>query len=278
MKQEKTPTLPVHVVILREELTRRIRANRSYSLRSFARQLGMDASLLSKTLQNRRTLSPTNAVKILERSQLSTGEKNLFWQSYLQTRQKGQAHYNLDTHATSSPIEDREKPLTHDLFKLIAEPHHYGIVELTRVKSFQNNSQWIGNTLGLPSEVVDASVERLLKVGILKKDGEKIVRSPGRHTTQDKSVTDPALKYHQRKVIEQSAIALDRVPIERRNQTSMTIAINPEKIPLAKKMMQDFMNQLSDVLEAGPLEEVYQMSFSLFPISPLQPKEEPHAE
>lgn len=270
----KTLSLPVHLVILREELARRTRANSRYSLRSFAKQLEIDASFLSKILSHQRPLSPNNAVKILERIQIDAREKTLFWQSYVREREETYGQFDSDANAlVGTPAQKHEQYLDSDAFKIIAEPHHYAIVELTRIKSFQNNAQWIASVLGISETEVKESIERLILVGLLQKQGSKLIRTPGRHTTADKTITDSALRYHQRKIIEQSIKALDQVSIEKRNQTSMTIAINPKKIPVAKKMMQDFLNQLSDVLESGSVEEVYQISFSLFPVSDVAQKD-----
>lgn len=265
-----TKNHPIHLIILREELDRRTRINTSYSLRSFAKQLDIDASLLSKILQGSRPLSMANAVKIMERIQLNPDEKNLFWQSLIKVREES---VKFDPYAqiqAKTPSLNEGKLLDQELFQMIAEPHHYMIVELTRVKSFQGNVPWISEILGMPKEEVKAAIDRLIKVGLLQVEGKKISRAPGRHTTKDKTITAPAFKYHQRKILEKAILALDNVPLEKRNQSSMTIAINPAKIPLAKKMIQDFVDQLSDVLEAGPLEEVYQMSFSLFPLTQVE--------
>ncbi|MFZ4715103.1 MAG: TIGR02147 family protein [Bacteriovoracaceae bacterium] len=268
---KKTDSLPIHIVILREELNRRMRLNGSYSLRSFAKQLDLDPSLLSKILQNTRSLSPVNVVKILERLKLGAEEKNLFWQSYVAMREVSFGKIDPYANVCSEKKTGEGALLDQDIFNLIAEPHHYALVELTRLKNFQSDPEWISNILGISVTEVESAIGRLLTVGLIKKEGEKIVRAPGRHTTKDKSVTAPAFKYHQRKVLEQAMRALDNVALERRNQSSMTIAINPQKIPLAKKMIQDFVDQLSNVLETGELEEVYQMSFSLFPLmSPVQ--------
>lgn len=266
-KKISAKSLPIHLVILQEELNRRIRLNSQYSLRSFAKQLDIDASLLSKILQNTRPLSPVNAVKVLERIQLAPNEKILFWESYVKSREETYGQFDPEANRLVGTNKEEENKIDHDLFQTITEPHHYAIVELTRLKNFKYDFAWIGKTVGVSPLEAEEAIERLLSIGLLRKDGKKLVRAPGRVTTKDKSVTTAALKFHQRKILEQAILALDKTPLEERNQSSMTIAINPSKIPLAKKMIQDFVNQLSDVLEVGALEEVYQMSFSLFPLT-----------
>ena len=262
----KTTLTPLHIRLLHEELERRSRLNPQYSLRSFAKQLGLDPSLLSKSLKLQRKLSPENAKKILNRCQFNLNDKKLFWQSFLQERHEEFSFYDEDSgklRDLSSPIQ--ENLIQHDAFHLISEPHHYVLAELVRTKNFRSDIKWISKQLQLPILETEASLHRLVRVGILTKEGTQYVRTRGRFTTADKSTTDSALKRHQRKLLDASAEALDKVPLEARTHQGMTIAIDPKKIPIAQKMIQDFLNQLSSVLETGNLEEVYQMSFSLFP-------------
>ncbi len=253
--------LPIHLIILREDLARRMRANPSYSLRSFAKYIDVDPSLLSKTMNHKRPMSLPLATKILKKLSIEEAEKVLFWKSYLREKQE------ISGEVTTAPevSEVSEKYLDQDLFKSISEPHHYALVELTRIKSFSSDLQWISKVLNIPRDEVNAAVTRLVDIGMLEIKNGQISRKEGRFTTQNKSITDSAHKHHQRKILDSAIRALDEVPLERRNQTSMTIAINPKKIPLAKKMIGAFINDLSDVLETGTLEEVYQISFSLYP-------------
>lgn len=254
--------LPIHLLILREELNRRLRSNSSYSLRSFAKAIGIDASLLSKIMNNCRALSHGNALKIMESIALSDAEKVLFWKSYVVEKQVSNGL--LKDFPTLS-IED-EKLLEQQIFNVISEPYHYVLVELTRTKSFKSDVIWISKVLNLSIAQTKEAINRLVNIKMLSINNGQIERSPGRFSTKDKAVTDSAHKYHQRKILEKAIVAMDQVPIEHRNQSSMTIAINPQKIPIAKKMIQDFINQLSDVLESGPIEEVYQISLSLYPV------------
>jgi uncharacterized protein (TIGR02147 family) len=269
IRQQKKSMTPLYIVLLREELARRTRVNPQYSLRSFAKQLGIDASLLSKILKNQRALTLDNAKKILKKSQMPPSDKKLFWSSLVEERE--QSYGNFDEVSNDFVNEERvvdESLLPHESFELIASPHHYILTELTRTKDFKSDIPWIAKRLNLSVSETRETVSRLLKVGLIAKEGEVLVRNPGRFTTADKNVTDSALKHHQRKILEKALQALDEVPLESRSQNSMTIAINPKKIPIAKQMIQDFVNQLSNVLESGPLEEVYQLSVSLFPAEP----------
>jgi uncharacterized protein (TIGR02147 family) len=261
---------PMHIVILKEELKRRTRVNPLYSLRSFAKQLSLDPSLLSKILNNNRPLSSQNALAIMDKLSFPEHEKNVFWNSYLNQREKAIHKKPKAKDMLHSPIEDREKELEQEVFTTISEPFHFHILELVRLKHFKSDMSWISEQINQTLEVTVKAIDRLVKLGMLNNNDGIISRVEGRFTTKDKSVTNAAFKYHQKKILNLAIDAIDKYPIERRNQSSMTIAVNIEKIQIVKKMYEEFINQVTDMFETGDKTEVYQISLSLFPLTQTQ--------
>ncbi len=60
---------------------------------------------------------------------------------------------------------------------------------------------------------------------------------------------------------------LNTMPVTERDFSSITIAISKAKLPLAKKMIRQFQDQLSAVLEADTKDEVYKFNFYAIPLS-----------
>jgi uncharacterized protein (TIGR02147 family) len=83
-------------------------------------------------------------------------------------------------------------------------------------------------------------------------------------TTADKSISTPALKRRQKQVLEKAIEALERDPVELRDTTALCMAIDPKKIPEAKKRIQEFKKSLCAFLESDKREKVYELSISLF--------------
>ncbi|KHD87106.1 MAG: hypothetical protein OM95_16280 [Bdellovibrio sp. ArHS] len=57
------------------------------------------------------------------------------------------------------------------------------------------------------------------------------------------------------------------VNIQKRDFSSITIALNPKDIPKAKKLIRNFRRSLTSLLEKGEKKDVYQLSIQLFPLS-----------
>ena len=59
---------------------------------------------------------------------------------------------------------------------------------------------------------------------------------------------------------------MENDPIEIRNHSSMTMAIDPAKIDEAKKMIEEFTHRLTEFLESGKRLQVYELNIGLFPL------------
>jgi len=90
--------------------------------------------------------------------------------------------------------------------------------------------------------------------------------SQGGFTTADKTTTNAALRKHQRQSLEKALHSLENDPIEARSMTSMTMAIDPARLPEAKRLIEDFTQKLSQFLENGQSTSVYQLGIALFPL------------
>lgn len=80
--------------------------------------------------------------------------------------------------------------------------------------------------------------------------------------------TTAAHKLLQKQILAMAIAALEEIPLERRSQTSTTMAISTELIPEAINKIRTFQNDLSELLSRSQrCDEVYQLSISLYPIA-----------
>lgn len=66
--------------------------------------------------------------------------------------------------------------------------------------------------------------------------------------------------------------SLDNDAVDTRDFVSITMAIDVDKIPEAKRRIREFWSELRQFLEFGSKKEVYQFSAQLFPLSRVQSK------
>lgn len=229
----------------------RCRNNEQYSLRAFARSLSIPVSSLSEILNEKRPITKKLSFKLGTALNMS----NEHIEAFNAKEEKSEVDY---------------KQLALDSFYVISEWYHYGILQLIKMESFQNDPAWIAKRLGVTSSNVELALDRLIRIGIIEvaEDGSLIDVTDG-HTSHLKSdFTNAQLRDFQIKALEKAIHSLKTVPIELRDNTSMTFAMNKKAIPFAKEEIKKFRRKLTKKLEAfdGP-DEVYQLAISLSPLT-----------
>lgn len=157
-------------------------------------------------------------------------------------------------------------------FKMIAEWEHYAVLSLMNTKNFQDDFGWISERLGITESRAIEVIKRLLEVGLIKRnEHDKLVRTQASVRSSDDTVNLSLRKSHE-STLELARDSLNRDDIHERDFTYMTLALNPEKITIAKEMIRKFQDELAEILESGDQKEVYRFSTQLFPMTKLKQK------
>jgi uncharacterized protein (TIGR02147 family) len=239
-------------IFLQQELVRRCRSNSKYSLRSFARTLDVSPSALSAILSAKRALTTKMIKRLALKLDLNLEEINQF------------------VSAAKTEVVTFQQ-VTLDTFAIISDWYHYAILELIRVKSFKPDKTWIASALGITRNEVNMATDRLERVGLLKiqTDGRWVDTSFGGNATNiERNLTSSAQRKLQKQILEMSIKALEQVPIEHREHSSITMAINPLDLPLAKEKIKAFRRELMNSLEqTSEPTQVYNLGVSLYPVT-----------
>jgi transcriptional regulator with XRE-family HTH domain len=119
-------------MFLRLELARRSAQNPRYSLRAFARHLGVDHSTLSQWMRGRRPLSARTIERLGARLRVPARRLRVF-------------------------VESRGR----------AGPE-FAILDLVRREAFRPDSRWIAGELGITPDEANVAIQRLLRLDLLR--------------------------------------------------------------------------------------------------------------
>lgn len=153
-----------------------------------------------------------------------------------------------------------------DDFNTISDWYHFAILEMTFISDFKSDPKWIAKRLGISVHEANDAIDRLKRL-------ELLVESDGKLTKSDKNLATPtdhvsrAIRKRHKQILDRAKEALDEVEISERDFTSITMAIDPNKIELAKEKIKKFRRELSSVLEKGNPKEVYELSIQFFPLT-----------
>ncbi|MGZ3692749.1 MAG: TIGR02147 family protein [Bdellovibrionota bacterium] len=239
---------------LQKEFTDRSRKNPRFSLRSFAKLLEMDASSVSQILAGKRKISPKIVEKVSERLSIPPTTKAQLLSSL--PKKKSEA-------STQAPAFQ----LSADAFAVVADWYHYAILELTFTENFSSSPKWIAKKLGISATEASVAIERLERLELLERKDGQLVKTEAFLTNYSEGQTGSALKELQRQLLQKALNAIDLVPQEKKDITSITMAVNPANLPEAKLRIKKFRRELCAFLEEGPRTHVYNLGVQLYPIS-----------
>lgn len=239
---------------LSEALTNAKIKNPAFSLRAFAKRLKINPSALSEILNGKRCISEGLAKRLVDNLALDP-----------KSRQSVLSLFEPETQDEKK--SDNYLELSVDQFKVISEWYHFAILSLAETEGFQSDVKWVAERLKIKVQEVQHAVERLLRLRmlVLNPDGSWVVT--GAQYRSSDEVTNLALRKAHAQNMELAMKSLDEDAVDSRDFTAMTMAIDAKKLPIAKKMIREFLDKLSVVLESGYKSEVYKASIQLIPLT-----------
>ncbi len=244
--------------LLNEELRQRTFANPRYSLRSFARQLKVDASHLAKVLKGKRRVSE---------QMVEWAGKSLEWSGETiaiakECKEVSRAKTGRKLRLSNTRRFD---PIAEDDFQIASRWIHFVILEMAELDAGLPPVKELAQRLGVNAINVVEAVDRLKRVGALVESPTGF-RTTRQYTTTKIPGTSPALKRLQKEILSAAARAMDEVPAEKRDQSAITMAIDSSKLPEAKERIKRFRRELMEFLQDGQRDSVYQLAVSFFPV------------
>lgn len=254
---------PDFILILERDYKNRMRKNPSFSLRSYARFLGLPATVLSEVFRQKRSLPLNRCEAIVHRIGLNDKERKLFIESVRLSKSRLSRLANLRTVlppvVLSQRAGDRE-------YRILAEWEYYAVLALLDTGSFDQDGSQVAQKLGISRIRARTVLRELREAGLIRVNDHDVLEKVVGRVMSTQDIPSEALRQSHRETLKMAIERLETEPVDRRFYSSSTIPINPSRIPEAKKLMREFRQKLSALLESEPKTEVYQLAFQLFPI------------
>lgn len=241
------------------------------SFRSFATRAGCSASLLKDVLEARRRLTPDTSLKFGKGMGLGDRER-----SYLAA---------LATFSGARSVEARNAAfaeltrLRHQSFVKYLDPrqyaawtwwHHMAIRELVGTEQFQEDPVWIAANLEpsiRPKEAAKA-LQELQDLGLLRRDhaGRLVASDPA--ISSEYEVPSPVVRHFNQQMIQLALTAPDRIPVEQREISGLTLGLSQECYERIKERIRMFKQEMLGLVleDTRPSTLVAQFNLQLFPL------------
>lgn len=241
-------------ILLFEELASAQARNPHYSMRAYAKRVGIPQSAVSEILSGKRSLTQKYAHKILNAFSKSPAEV----QSFYNPESENQGTY---------------RSLDMDTYHLIADWHYFAILSLAETADFRSSGSWIAQRLGISESLAREAIERLTKLDLLQYNSKKNKLSvTGESLAIASEISKPALKKACRQNLELATEALEETDFSERDFTAITLCFDLDRMDEAKKMIKNFRRNFSKAMESKNKKEVYKLSINLFPLTKVRKK------
>jgi uncharacterized protein (TIGR02147 family) len=258
------------VAILNSALTRRRTKNPSYSIRAFARDLHVSPSFMSLLLAGKRRLTVDRAKAMASALTLSKVKSHRFVKSVALASIQGEDGTNslLELLSTSTSLQNFSD-LDIDRFQYFNHWYHVAILDLSTCDDFNSDIRWISERLGIRGDVTKTAIDRLLRLGVLKREQGALKKTEAYVNVPNGAPSTVIRNFHAQ-MIEKAKQALDQSSLEefkRRAITGITFAVAPENIEAAKDRIAQFKREMMELVENGQCTDVYQMNIQFFPLT-----------
>jgi uncharacterized protein (TIGR02147 family) len=250
---------------LLEEFKSRRSRNPHYSLRAYARDLGMPASKLSQNLRGLCGISVAKAETIAVRLQMRDDERQLFLALVESQHARSRVARQQAQVALQKIRDEKLTEMCLEKFSVVRDWYHMAILEMTDIRGFKADPEWIAQRLGLSTDVVKEAVARLQQLELLKiEDG--VWSQTGQDLKLSSSAPSRTIREHHKQIITKAIVAIDQVQMDRREYSTQTVAIDAGAVPEIKQLIQEFQHKVCKLSKRGNMNSVYVLSVQLFPL------------
>lgn len=263
------------------EMVKFLRAVRpGFSFRSFARRAGFASpNYLKLVTDGLRNLAPESVDKFARGLGLNKREQEIFRILVLIANARSDDERNaLFVRLRERIGADEVTRLRDDQFAVYEVWWALVIRDMAQLPDFQLDARWIGRRLRprvRPAQVQRA-LDLLMRLGLLVRDEEGKVRTSERTISTGPEVQSLAVRNYHRSVLELAGNALDEIPREERNVTSVTVLLSEdgyaeavgEIAKLRRRLLEISDTRLGEAAGASEAEcEVHTAVFALLPVT-----------
>lgn len=251
---------------LRDAYQLRKGRNPNYSLRAFARDLGVASPKLSQYLNGECGISAQRAAEMAKNLRLSDAESELFVCSAEAAHSRHPASRAQASKRLKELLTDTFSQINMEKFHIIRDWYHLAILELTELNSFQSNVAWIGRAIGIDESRVKEAVDRLERLGLLNTNTVRWTQSQADFETPPEFSSHAIREYH-KQMLDLVEKRFESVPLEKRELGSVVFAVDEKLVPDLKKLIRKFQRDVAALVEKSSSKNtLYTLNTQLMPL------------
>lgn len=242
-----------------------------WALATWARKLGLGATTsLTMVLNGQREPGKEMLSKLVTYFKFAEKEKAYF-ESLVKL-----SKYNDDPkvkallmeHLASLSPQKNFALLDSKTFEIISKVLYYTLRQMVMLPHFCEDPAKIKSLLRFQATEgqIAKALTTLEEVGLFERQGERLVRTNIKTTTQNDVASEAVRRFH-KEAIELGLNALDEVDVVEREFQTLTLNIKLSDIPKAKELIRNFKIKFDQEIETQAGDSTYLFSMQLFPLT-----------
>lgn len=255
---------------LRDHYNENKSSHRYFSFRYIARKTGLDASFYVKVINKQKHIANSAIPTMI---------------NFLKLSKREGAYFSTLVHFNKSKTTDQEsfylqkllllrKPaatvLENDLYEYFASWWNVAIREELNIIDFTDNFADLAGRLHPPVSLqqVKRSISLLEKLGLIQKDSQGRWKPTHNFLTNNGVDNAKAIRSYQKSGLKLAATAIDSIPREERDISTLTISASSECLEIIRERLTEIRREIIEtVRKEKDVEEVYQLNFQIFPLT-----------
>lgn len=231
----------------------------------------------SHVINGRRLPTHTLLVKLSEAFSLSDQETE-YAQTLLALEKAVTSNHQLTLKKRLAQLRPNSKltVIDTDQFAYISKWYHIAILEMSDLEGFCDDISWIKQRLRFPvfeSEITSA-LKRLIRMGLLTRSVNGQLKRTDQDFVLSSQTPNTGIRMFHRNMILLANQAIESQDVDERVLTGQTMTIKKDKLPEAKKLIDEFMTRMRDLMPENSGDATYHLGLQYFKISDLDITEE----
>lgn len=241
--------------------------NQAYSMRAFARDIGLSPSRLSEVMSGKERISEKSGILVAENLKLKARTKE-FWLNLILAEVGGTP---LVRETAIQRVHDIRKDknlefIENEKFQIIADWYHGALLEVIALQGQSHEISDLAKRLDItPAQALEAMQRLELLKFIKKTDAGTFATTFELATTIEDIPSQAARKFH-RQIMERGITSVMEDDVDERELNSVVLAVPIARMPEFKTSIRKFFGDFIGQVGEEPKDDIYALSVQFFPI------------
>lgn len=241
-----------------------------FSLRYMGQKVGIDHGLLVKIFQGQRHISNRKIPTFAGLLGLGKHKAEYFELLVLYGKAKTNQEIKHYFEKILSFSEVSSRKVDTDKYEFYQKWYYTAVREIMIIQPFREDFAWLGRMLEPQITATEArkAVQLLERLEFIKKNDQGFYEQTVKFITTDDSWHSIAIRSFQKESIALAGAALDTVPKEERDISTVTLTLDDDGFIKARDRIRLLQKELLNIASAsGRVNRVFQVDLAMFPLS-----------